>query len=581
MMNLRKVLAVLLAVAMLFTAAACGKTNETAEGTTQAQESTTAGQSSEAAMEPAKEPITIKMHIGNFNGPSGPAETDFFKTVVKDKFAMSIELIQGGDQNGNKLAAMMASNDLPDFLEIGDVQTITNLKKGDFLLPLDELVEKYGPDIKQNAPVMLQFIKDTYGDGKLYFLGRSVGPDVPVGSWHVGFYVMWDVFKKAGGQVPETMDGMLDLFKKMQEAYPKNDKGQKAYPLSIWKDWDGNNGLSFMTYVLSDMYGKHIGEYNGSLVFTEYDTATNVARWMYEDDGFYFKGLQWLNKAHKMGLLDPDSITQKFDTAYSKVTDGRRSVAFWGWEAGAWSGNETVSKEPMRGMMPIYAKDSVLTENPDNKAGVQQFYGISAKSQYADRIAELLNYMYSIEGNQTIWAGIEGKDWEIRDGKINYTPDRQALIKSGKGNDINDPTCWFGGLSDKTMNPVTGERFTSASWSEWIKLNQNDRDKDYSATFGGALNPEDYCRKNLQIVQKDNFKGFTAQPPDDIKVIQTKMGDVVKQLSWKMVYAKDEAQFNKLKEELVSKVKALGAEKEYEWEKQELANAKAKAEKYK
>jgi putative aldouronate transport system substrate-binding protein len=85
----------------------------------------------------------------------------------------------------------------------------------------------------------------------------------------------------------------------------------------------------------------------------------------------------------------------------------------------------------------------------------------------------------------------------------------------------------------------------------------------------------------LKVVKKQDFKGYTSSAPDDIKVIQSKMGDVVKLNSWKMIYAKDDTEFNQIKQEMIDKCKALGSDIEFAWEKSQLASALKKAAKYK
>ncbi len=48
--------------------------------------------------------------------------------------------------------------------------------------------------------------------------------------------------------------------------------------------------------------------------------------------------------------------------------------------------------------------------------------------------------------------------------------------------------------------------------------------------------------------------------PDDLQMVMNQIGDVVKTNSWKMVFAKDEAEFNALWEDMVTKANGLGIE---------------------
>ena len=56
-----------------------------------------------------------------------------------------------------------------------------------------------------------------------------------------------------------------------------------------------------------------------------------------------------------------------------------------------------------------------------------------------------------------------------------------------------------------------------------------------------------------------NIASFTLSDAD--KVVSQSVGSVVKQYSWKMIYAKSADEFNSLKDEMISKAKGLGYDK--------------------
>ena len=68
--------------------------------------------------------------------------------------------------------------------------------------------------------------------------------------------------------------------------------------------------------------------------------------------------------------------------------------------------------------------------------------------------------------------------------------------------------------------------------------------------------------------------------PDDLEQISGRVGDVVKTYSWKMVMAKDEAEFNQLKEEMIEKATGMDVQKVNEWYTQEYQKAYEIGKKY-
>jgi UDP-N-acetyl-D-mannosaminuronic acid transferase (WecB/TagA/CpsF family) len=53
--------------------------------------------------------------------------------------------------------------------------------------------------------------------------------------------------------------------------------------------------------------------------------------------------------------------------------------------------------------------------------------------------------------------------------------------------------------------------------------------------------------------------------PEDIQVLEQRVGQVVQPGSWKMVYAKDEAEFNAIWADMVSQAKGIGIDRVNRW----------------
>ncbi|MGO8609786.1 hypothetical protein ACC848_43300, partial [Rhizobium johnstonii] len=50
-----------------------------------------------------------------------------------------------------------------------------------------------------------------------------------------------------------------------------------------------------------------------------------------DEDGEYFRTLKFYYDANAMGLVDPDSTTQNYDTLFTKYQNGQVLFSFWPW----------------------------------------------------------------------------------------------------------------------------------------------------------------------------------------------------------------------------------------------------------
>ena len=144
-------------------------------------------------------------------------------------------------------------------------------------------------------------------------------------SWNADLrpYVRWDAYKAIGYPEIKDLDGLLDVMKQMQEAVPTSDSGKPTYAMSFFKDWDGNmmnNAKQPTCYYGYDELGFVLAKADGS----DYQDIT-------DSDSIYMDVLEFFYKANQMGLVDPESTTQNYDTMYSKYQDGQILFSFWPW----------------------------------------------------------------------------------------------------------------------------------------------------------------------------------------------------------------------------------------------------------
>lgn len=169
-----------------------------------------------------------------------------------------------------------------------------------------------------------------------------------------------------------------------------------------------------------------------------------------------------------MGLLDPDSISQKFDARSAKMQSGRILSSFVQWDTEDYNKDMIGAGHPEKGFMEIYPKDSTTMWNfgPEPN-GVGGGWVISSKTKYPEKAMEFLNFINSYDGAMLIFDGLKGKEWVEKDGKPYMTDetiqamkqDPKYVDKSGIGKYYN-----AAGLNEWTVNPQYDMMLGNRQW---------------------------------------------------------------------------------------------------------------------
>ncbi|MDP4088915.1 MAG: ABC transporter substrate-binding protein, partial [Bacillota bacterium] len=280
-------------------------------------------ESDKAAADGREKPLKLDVFsmLANYAGEQG----GWFGKVVKDKFNIELNIIatnlQGGDA---KYASMMAAGNLGDIVVFGsDDQKYTDAIKAGLLLDWkkDGLLDKYGRDIVRNYLKAVEKNKINFGSGtSVYGLGHEIA-NMPATSPSEGNTMIygpelrWDIYEKIGKPQMKTMEDLLPVLKKMQEANPKSDSGKPTYAFSMWADWDANMMMAAKQFACMQGYD----ELGFLLVHANQDKYQEIL----DADGYYLRTLKLYYDANKMGLVDPDSIAQKYDDFGNKMIDGQ------------------------------------------------------------------------------------------------------------------------------------------------------------------------------------------------------------------------------------------------------------------
>lgn len=514
--------------------------------------------------------ITIDVFDGlaNYMG----IQKGWFAKIVKDKFNMKLNIIApnvagGGDTLYN---TRVAAGDLGDLIITDQGEKLDDLVQGGLV----QDVSAYYPAMKNTAKYQAAVDDVNTDKDGIYGLPTqvsSIKPTEPSEGLDPTFgpFLRWDLYKKAGYPEIDTLEDILPVLKQMQDLEPTAPNGKKVYGLSLFKDWDGNmmnNAKQPTCYYGYDEMGFVLAKADGS----DYQSILDPA-------GQYMRTLKFFYEANQMGLVDPESTTQNYDTLFSKYQNGQVLFSWWPW-LGQSAYNTEANTTAGRGFEIAPLKDMDVFSYGAAAYGGKQVLAIGSKADDPERIAAFIDWLYSAEGtytnnSQTMGAaGPQGLTWDVADdGQPALTDFGKKVFVEGKGT---VPAEWGGGdytdgasalnvslVLPNDVDKATGQPFSYKFWPSYQKLTATPLSEDWSAHMDDATSTMDYLQKNDQVMVAPGASYTAPADSSEIETLRNQIKSVIVQYSWKMSFAKNDAQFDSLQKELISKANGLGYDK--------------------
>lgn len=529
----------------------------------------------------AQEPITAfpdkwdtEITIDVFDGLANymGIQNGWFAKLVKDKFNMKLNIIApnvagGGDTLYN---TRVSAGDLGDLIITEKGKKLDELIQGGLVMDTTPFVPAM-TNVKRFDTALTHL-----NDGKdgTYAFPTSVSSLKPTEPSEgndptFGPFLRWDLYAKAGYPKIDTLEDLLPVLKQMQDLEPTAPNGKKVYALSLFKDWDGNmmnNAKQPITYYGYDEVGFALAKADGS----DYQGIL-------DSDGMYQRVLAFFNKAAQMGLVDPESTTQNYDTLYSKYQNGQVLFSFWPW-LGQTAYNTDANIQAGKGFEIAPLADQKIFSYGAEAYGGKPIIAIGSKADDPERIAAFIDWLYSSEGaysnnSQTMGAaGPEGLTWNKNaSGEPELTDFGKQVFLEGAGT---VPAEWGGGdytdgtsaLNVTTVLPVdtdpgTGFAFSYKMWPSYQALVASPLSEDWSAHMGDAPTTMDYLKANDQLLVAPGASYTAPADSSEIETLRNQVKAIIVQNSWQMVFAESDAQFASLWSDLQSTASGLGYDK--------------------
>lgn len=310
-------------------------------------------------------------------------------------------LIPWVDYN-QKMNLLFAGGDLPDLLQtqgINKAEVAPAVDRG-VLLPLNDLIEQYGPNIKKNIPEEAWKSPKVSKDGKIYGIPQRIF----VKNDNV-VYLRKDWLDALNLEVPKTVEEYINVLRAFKDGDPNGNGQADEIPVS------GRAKFAFT-----------------NIFFGAYDVIPDA--WKYEDGQLVpnfirpnmKEALKVYTQLYQEKILDNEFMVQQGKDWDAKIK-GQGTVGMW----------QHAATYPDKWLMEVQANtptaDVVIAPapvGPDGKGGasigsaVGMVYVIPAMNKNPEVAIQYLDWLFSEEAKQLVTYGIEGDTYTMDSGKINY-----------------------------------------------------------------------------------------------------------------------------------------------------------------
>ncbi|GIP31603.1 extracellular solute-binding protein [Paenibacillus sp. J2TS4] len=340
--------------------------------------------------------IRIVINSLGYTFPEGMNENNNpYLDYIKEGTNLDIDVVLPPiDAYHEMLNVIMTSGDLPDMINTSNSGFLSNYVKRDAIMPLDEYIDLYGPDLKRLIPQ--EAWEQVTFDGKIYAipsLNEVMGTEI--------MYVRKDWLDNLGLEPPETLEEYVEVMKRFAESDP-----------------DGNDSLDTIGLSITENLGR-TAPFFGAF-------GTQKSAWYERDGELVYSGilpetkeaLAFLSGLYRDQLLDPEFPLNKTKTLEEKIISGKVGLFSAAWFDTRGPIEESRKSDPKAEWIPL--------EYPVGKDGhrgtystslVRSYNVIPATSSNPEGVVTFLNFIAG-EGHKTLKLGFENEVWIKRDGKM-------------------------------------------------------------------------------------------------------------------------------------------------------------------
>ncbi|MHA6483431.1 extracellular solute-binding protein [Paenibacillus sp. strain BS8-2] len=394
----------MLAAVTAFSVTACASGNNNANEAGNQPSSTAGATNAEQSMEPTK----LKMFVSDYGQqiPQGDNPTiDFL--MEKTNTELDIEYLPHADYTKN-LDMKFAGGEYPDvYMNFGGLPS-ASLMEADMVLPLNDLIDQYGPNLKKNIP---QEAWDAVTvNGQIVSIPQ---PQVGNASAERLLFVRKDWLDKLELDIPTTSDEFYDMLVAFRDGDPNGNNQKDEIAFSMRKNFSWGDNI-FGMWGVNPPLGVY-AVYEDELIHSAAQPNTKQA-------------LAFIQTMYQEKLLDPDFLTNERANWEQKIKSG--VVGAWNHVAEfAWQWQDELNKA-----LPNEKPEVITIPTPqgigyDGPVGrvqipVLKTYTLFKTSENPEAVIKMLDWLQSEEGQAFTEMGIEGDTYTVEGDKYVYDAEK-------------------------------------------------------------------------------------------------------------------------------------------------------------
>lgn len=419
---MKKLIALLLAVVMIFGLVACGAKEEAAVpvATEEAATPTTDAAAEVAGGDPwdGLETLVIPMYMCTDGFATNRFSDTWLGAYILDKFNIDFEIIAQPADVTSYLTTALVGGDYPAVVYTSDLNVLASYRDAGVLVCLDDYQDQLSTFYASMGEDNINKARSLSADGKAYswYANTPCGPTMQLGYTSLNDWtVRADQLEEYGLEnMPFTYDEWLEFFKAMQAAHPTAPDGTPVYAMSFsgaesWATLSPFQGGYFRDGVRSST--------NGAAVF---NTETNQFESYYTSESAKACA-KFFNDMYKAGCLDPECFTLLDGDVAEKAANGyiyAFTLANWN-DAAINASLATVYGDENHAVIQVPFSYKESKQIRPMQIGNSDVLAITDKLQgdNLERFLALLDWFHSEEGQLMYGSGEEGVDYEWQDGK--------------------------------------------------------------------------------------------------------------------------------------------------------------------
>lgn len=347
----------------------------------------------------AEGPVTIKFEMFSWGeAPDEKLVEDALNDITRDKIGVEVDIEFFNLENyEEQIGLKLAGNDPMDLLGIpGDTG---NLTRNGMLMPVDDLLDTYGQDIKDICGDLLYYATI---DGQNYGI-----PFMANKKYVASLNCRKDILDECGidPSTMMTLEGVGKAYEIVSQKHPE---------MTMLAPDDG--GIIYGYYGVDREHVQHVSGLSSSYYLVSVNDEPTAIN--FYDTEYYRNELEVMRDWYKAGYILKDAAT----------TSEVGSLSYYGGNLFSYINNQNVFGEKLEpvvhaGLSNItYPTYSIPLANDVITSSETLGVGISANSKNAEAAMKWVNLLYTDpEMATTLYYGVEGHHWQLRDdGLIEY-----------------------------------------------------------------------------------------------------------------------------------------------------------------